>query len=142
MIKIKTTFLDTINYEEIDNSKVISLFQNLNLKDLAYSNTGYFQYEISDESDVILHFSIMDLENISLRYDENIPDRRNGLSWYSVNQTKQFKNIIDVGEENYIPNNSLLSPTKVISVIDEFFNAPLKKPMAINWKNSEDFDWE
>jgi hypothetical protein len=134
--------LDTINNEEIDNSKVISLFQNLNPKDLAYSNTGYFQYEISDESDVILHFSIMDLENISLRYDENIPDRRNGLSWYSVNQTKQFKNIIDVGDENYIPNNSLLSPTKVISVIDEFFNDPLKKPMAINWKNSEDFDWE
>lgn len=136
------TFLDTIDNEEIEKSEVLGLFRNLNPTDLEYSNTGYFQYRISAESDVILHFSIMDPENISLRYDENIPDRRNGNSWYSVNQTKQFKNIIDVGDENYIPNNSLLSPTKVISVIDEFFNDPLKKPMAINWKNSEDFDWE
>lgn len=142
MNRIKTTFLDTIDNQEIEKPQAISLFQNLGSIDLTYVNTGYFQFKTSDESNVILHFSFMDTKNISFRYDENTPDRRNGNSWYSVNPTKQFKNIIDVGDENYIPNNSLLPPAKVIAVIDEFFDNPLKKPMVIDWRDSEDFDWD
>jgi len=65
MSEIKITFLDKVNNENLSKSDVVNLFKNLNDTDLEYSNTGYFQFEISDESNIILKFSAIDKENIS-----------------------------------------------------------------------------
>ncbi|MEZ2440274.1 hypothetical protein AB6805_01030 [Chitinophaga sp. RCC_12] len=59
MNSIRTTFLDQIDNEIIEKKEALDLFINLNDNDLAYSNTGYFQLKISDESNIILHFSIL-----------------------------------------------------------------------------------
>lgn len=139
MSTINTTFLDKIDNEGVDKNKVIDLFQNLKKEDLEYSNTGYFQFNISNGSSVILHFSAIDNENISFRYDENIPDARNGESWYSSNDSSDSK-IVDAGDENYVPKNSFLNVSKTIKVIDEFFDNPLVKPNAVGWTNAEDFN--
>ncbi|NIF05928.1 hypothetical protein F3J23_10795 [Chryseobacterium sp. Tr-659] len=141
MSEIKTTFLDKVNNENLSKSDVVNLFKNLNDTDLEYSNTGYLQFEISDESNIILQFSAVDKENISFRYDENIPNVRNGQSWYSSNGS-DYSEIVDAGDENYVPKNSFLNMEKTVNIISEFFENPKQKPSVVFWTNAEDFDWE
>ncbi|PYF73002.1 hypothetical protein [Pedobacter nutrimenti] len=139
MNSIRTTFLDKIDNEIIEKEKVLDLFINLNNVDLTYSNTGYFQLRISDESNIILHFSILNKESISFRYDNNIPNSRDGDSWYTSKGNEDFK-MIDAGDENYVPENSFLPLYLSLELITAFFNHPLEKSNVVNWNNVNNFD--
>ena len=138
---IKTIFLDKLNMEHIDSAYAIALFRNLKEEDLAYSNTGIFQFEITDSSSVILHFSMVDLYHVALRYDENIPNTRSGLAWYSCNGEADAT-IIDTGDENYVPKNAVLTIDEALESINQFFENPLNKPDNIAWNNADNFDWD
>jgi hypothetical protein len=139
MNNIRTTFLDQIDNETLEKEEVLNLFINLTANDLAYSNTGYFQLKIADAGNIILHFSILNKENISFRYDENIPDTRDGNAWYSSNGSQDDK-MIDAGDENYIPENSCLPLALSLALITAFFNHPREKPAVVNWNDVNNFE--
>lgn len=139
MNSIHTTFLDQINNKTIGKKEALDLFINLNNNDLTYSNTGYFQWRISDESNIILHFSILNKENISFRYDKNIPNSKEGDSWYTSNENEDFK-MMDAGDENYVPENSFLSLHLSLELITAFFNNPREKPNIVNWRDVNNFE--
>ncbi len=138
MNSIRTSFLDQIDNEIIEKKEALDLFINLNDNDLAYSNTGSFQLKISDESNIILHFSILNKENISFRYDENIPNSRDGDSWYTSNENEDSK-MMDAGDENYVPENSFLPLPLSLELITAFFNNPKEKPDIVNWNDVNNF---
>ena len=139
MNNIRITFLDQIDNEIIEKKEALDIFINLNNNDLMYSNTGYFQLGISDESNIILHFSILNKENISFRYDKNIPNSRDGDSWYTSNENEDF-NMIDAGDENYVPENSFLPLHLSLELIAAFFNNPREKPNVANWSDVNNFE--
>ncbi|SEW52897.1 hypothetical protein [Chitinophaga arvensicola] len=139
MNNIRVTFLDKIDNEMTGSKEALDLFINLDKDDLIYSNTGYFQSGISDESSIILHFSILNKESISFRYDENIPNTREGKSWYTSNGKQNLK-MIDAGDENYVPENSFLPLHLSLALITAFFNDPREKPDMVSWSDVNDFD--
>jgi hypothetical protein len=139
MNSIRTTFLDQIDNKIIEKKEALDLFINLSKNDLTYSNTGYFKLEISEEDNIILHFSILNKENISFRYDENIPNTRDGDSWYTSNGNQDFK-MMDAGDENYVPENSFLPLHLSLELIAAFFNNPREKPNIVNWSDVNNFE--
>ena len=139
-MNIKTTFLDKINNEDISLEDIISLFSNLENADFEHSNTGYFEHTISKDRNVILHFTIINSQTISFRYDDNKNQIRNGIAWYS-RCAGESKEIIDAGDENYIPSNSLVNNKTAIKIVKLFFINPLNKPAIIEWSNAESFEW-
>ncbi len=105
-----------------------------------HGGEGCFKYQ-SNNGDVIIFFVDYFGKGISLRYDYNIPNVKEGLCWYSVGKKERMQEMVDASSDLYIPLGSCLTPDVAFSVIKDFFIDPLNKSKKIEWVNADDLDW-
>ncbi|WP_343744006.1 hypothetical protein [Chitinophaga sp.] len=137
---IYTTLLDQTFAETIPLENVTAVFSRLRQKDLQETNGGYFEYLMDEGAAIILFFIMRTPDEISFRYDYNVPDARQGTCWYSVTDTHDCS-ITDAGDEQYVPQASFVDMPAALEIITQFFQRPEEKPARVNWMPADFFEW-
>ncbi|NML41061.1 hypothetical protein HHL17_27960 [Chitinophaga sp. G-6-1-13] len=137
---IYTTLLDQTDHEAIALEMVTNIFSRLRQKDLEETNGGYFEYLMDQGTAIILFFIIRTPDEISFRYDYNVPDARHGTAWYSVTDTHD-RTTTDAGDEQYVPVVSFVDMPAALEIITQFFLRPEEKPAHVSWMPADFFEW-
>jgi len=135
------SFLDQIDHEIIEKEQVIQLFAKIQATDLEYSNSGYLALDMPKQGQIILLFWWIDTTHLILRYDKNIPTVQQGESWLSCNEDLNLT-LFDVGDDTWLPLNSIISLHDAINVISELYDQPLNLSNQIRWQNVADVMWK
>ena len=83
----------------------------------------------------------IDTTHLILRYDKNIPTVQQGESWLSCNKDLNLA-LFDVGDDTWLPLNSIISLDDAINVISELYDQPLNLSNQIKWQNVADVMWK
>ncbi|SHL73795.1 hypothetical protein [Flavobacterium chilense] len=140
-MNIKAVFLENPLTKNANLNDYKSYFLNYKDEDWEYSNSGSFEYNRNDGQKIILFFVNYINHGFSFRYDYNIPNAREGQSWYSVNDKSSMDIIVDAGDETLIPQGSCLSLKLAWEIICDFFENPNQKSNKTSWMNSNQIDW-
>lgn len=134
-------FLDQIDHEKIEKENMIQLFNQVKEEDLKYSNSGYFSINIPNSGQIILLFWFVDLTQLVIRYDKNIPTVQEGESWLSCNHEINAE-LFDVGDDTWLPLNGIIPRQLAIDAFTMFYDQPQQLPCAIAWQNVDDVLWK
>ena len=105
--------------------------------------TGDGMFTCTDEEKGVSDMYLIDdgKSGISVRYNHRDRGERRGSEFYSIADRKIMDNIIDVGEDQFVPEGSLLAPTVAWMVLNEFVRSPHKLPTCVEWISSQDVKW-
>lgn len=134
------TFLDQINHQKIEKDIMIQRFNQIEYKDLEYSNSGYFSVEIPNQGWIVLFFWFVDPARMILRYDKNIPTPQQGESWLSYNRENNLA-LFDIGDDTWLPFTAIIPLQTAIDSIAKFYDEPLSLPNIIQWQNVDEVVW-
>ncbi len=97
--------------------------------------------DMPKQGQIILLFWWIDTTHLILRYDKNIPTVQQGESWLSCNEDLNLA-LFDVGDDTWLPLNSIISLDNAINVISELYDQPLNLSNQIKWQNVADVMWK
>ena len=95
---------------------------------------SYIEAGLSLAALVILHDGN---GRMSVRYD--IAGRRK--AYYSVASKDEMNTIVDVGDDQFVPLGSLVSPLSAWHAVEDFFVAPLEMSGRLDWMNADEISW-
>ncbi len=98
-----------------------------------------FNSDMGDVSDL----SVLESEQhgICVRYNIKKNGMRKGREFYAVGDSDALDRIEDVGDDQFAPIGSFLTPELAWLVIEDFFANPLEKSSRIQWVSSDDIKW-
>ncbi len=74
---------------------------------------------------------------MSVRYDL----ARARKAYYSIGSKDEMNTIVDVGDDQFVPLGSLVSPLTAWHAVEDFFVRPLEMPGRLHWMNAEEIVW-
>lgn len=134
------SFLDQFDGQEIKKEQIIRMFSQVKVKDLEFSNSGYFALDLANQGQIILLFWFVDHTHLILRYDKNIPTAQQGESWLTYNEQMNSK-LFDIGDDTWLPLNSIISLEHALNSIVMFYDEPMNLPAETKWQNVSDVMW-
>lgn len=105
------------------------------------SGDAVFSYSGGCEEKSSLSFIECKDCGISARFNSRIGDAIREEEYYSVGAVDKMNLIKDVGDDQFVPVGSFVSPEQAWMAVEDFFEKPMVKPSRIEWIDSEKIDW-
>lgn len=74
---------------------------------------------------------------LSVRHDL----ARERRAFYSVADADRMNEIVDVGDDQFAPLGSFVSPLSAWKAIEDFFQRPLEKSARLSWMDAQEIVW-
>jgi hypothetical protein len=74
---------------------------------------------------------------VSVRHDL----ARQRMAFYSVANADKMNEIVDVGDDQFAPLGSFVSPLSAWQAIEDFFQRPLEKSARLSWMDAQEIVW-
>ena len=135
-------FLDWATNNSSDPEKYKDHFLNYDpQKWLAGSGGGAFTYRDDEFADC----TIIALENpkygIMFMYNLRRKGDKKGEGWLTVGNVELINQIEDVGDDQFFPLGSFVTPEEAWLALEDFFKHPTEKPKRVKWVNVDDVEW-
>lgn len=74
---------------------------------------------------------------VSVRHDF----ARERKAFYSVAKVDEMNDIVDVGDDQFAPLGSFVSPLSAWQAVEDFFQRPLERSARLRWLDAEEIAW-